>query len=92
MQVSPIMMEGFLMVILLMPLVDKSLQMDLYKVHYLSALHPDLKVQFSCVPEGEYLAISTSHMYATIPISHEIHICLVMCSMFLILLYIQWIK
>ena len=75
---SPIMMEGFLIVNLLIPLVDKSLQMDLYRVYNLPALHPELKVQFSYVLEGEYLAISMSHTYAAIPMSHENHICLAM--------------
>ena len=70
------MMEGFLIVILLISLVDKSLQMDLSKVYILPVLHPDLKVQFSYVLEGEYLAILTSHTYATMPTPHEIYICL----------------
>ena len=70
------MMEGFLIVILSNPLVNKSLQMDLYKVYNLPALHPELKVQFSYVLEGEYLAISISCTYAAMPTSHEIHICL----------------
>ena len=58
------------------PLVDTSLQMDLYKVYNLPALQPELKVQFSYALKGEDLTISTSHIYATISISHEIHICL----------------
>ena len=70
------MMEGFLIIILLIPLVDKSLQIDLYKVYNLPVLHPELKVQFSYILEGEYLAISTSHTYAAIPTSYEICICL----------------
>ena len=37
MRVSPIIMDGFLLLILTVPLVDKSLQMDLYKVHNLPA-------------------------------------------------------
>ena len=40
MRVSPIIMEDFLLLILTVPLVDQSLQMDLYKVHNLPALHP----------------------------------------------------
>ena len=60
MKVSPIVMEGFLIVILLIPHIDKSLQMDLYKVYNSPALHPYLKVIFCCVLVGEYLAISTS--------------------------------
>ena len=75
-QVSSIVKESFLIVILLIPLIDKSLQMDLYKVYNLPALHPDLKVQFSYFLEGEYLAILTSHTYATMPTPHDICICL----------------
>ena len=71
---SPIVMEGFLIVILSITLVDKSLQIDLYKVYNLPPLHPDPKVLFTCVLEGEYLAISTSHTYAAMPTSHEIGI------------------
>ena len=74
--VSPIMMEGFLIVILSIPLADKSLQMDLYRAYNLSELHPELKIQFSHVLEGEYLTISMSQTYAAIPMSHEICICL----------------
>ena len=53
MWVSPIMMEGILIVILSIPLVDESLQIDLYKVYKLPALYPELKVQFSYVLEEE---------------------------------------
>ena len=55
MPVSPIMMEGFMIVILSIPLIDKSLQMDLYTVYSLLALHPELKVQFFYVLQEEYL-------------------------------------
>ena len=50
--------------------------MDLYNVHNLPALHPDLKVQFSYVLEGEYLSTLMSLMYMAMPTPHEIHICL----------------
>ena len=40
MRVSPIILDDFLLVILTVPLVDQSLQMDVYKVHNLPALHP----------------------------------------------------
>ena len=74
---SPIVMEYFLIVILSFPLEYKSLQMDLYRVCVLPALHPELKVQFTYILEGEYLAISTSGSYAAIATSHEINIFLV---------------
>ena len=74
MWVSPIAMEDFLIVILSIPLIDNFLQMDLYEVYNLPALHPGLKVQFSYVLEGEYLAIFTCSTYAAMLTPHEIHV------------------
>ena len=51
--------------------------MDLYKVHYLPALHPDFGVQFSYVMEGQYLAISEHGLYAAVSTEHDVkHVCL----------------
>ena len=47
MRVTPVVMENFLAIILTIPLVDISLQMNIYKVHNLPTLHPELKVQFT---------------------------------------------
>ena len=42
MQASPIVMEDFFLLILSIPLIDKSLQMYPYRVYSLPALHPEL--------------------------------------------------
>ena len=76
MRVSPIIMDDFLMLILTVPLVDKSLQMDLYKVHNLPALHPRLNIQFTHQLEGKYLAIGKHGLYATLPSENDIRICM----------------
>ena len=55
MKITPIVM---LLIILTIPLTDQSLEMDLYKIHNLPALHPKLKVEFTYQLEGEYLAIT----------------------------------
>ena len=49
MHITHIVVDDILLIILTIPLIDKSLQMDLYKVHNLPALHPELGVQFSYV-------------------------------------------
>ena len=46
MKITPIIMENFLLVILMIPLADQSLVMNLYKVYNLPALHPKLNIQF----------------------------------------------
>ena len=63
------------MVILTIPLIDTSLQMDLYKVHNLPTLHPELKVHFNYKLEGKYLAISKDGIYAALPAEDDIEVC-----------------
>ena len=46
MKIIPVVMDDFLLVILTIILIERSLQMDLYIVHNPHALHPDLEVQF----------------------------------------------
>ena len=75
MRVTPVVMENFLAIILTIPLVDISLQMNIYKVHNLPTLHPELKVQFTYELEGEYLAISKNGIYAALPSAADIRIC-----------------
>ena len=76
MRVSPIIMDDFLLIILTVPLMDKSLQMDLYKVHNLPALHPEYKIQFTYILEGQYLALGKHKLYAALPSENDIRICL----------------
>ena len=75
MKVTPIIMENFLLVILTMPLADQSLVMNLYKIHNMLALHPELHVQFEYQLEGEYLAITKDKQYAALPTARDIQIC-----------------
>ena len=67
-------MDDFLLIILTTPLTDQSLEMDLYKIYNLPALHPELKVEFSYELEGEYLAITKNKLYAALPTAREIRI------------------
>ena len=60
---------------LTIPLTDQSLEMNLYKVYNLPALHPELKVEFTYELEGEYLAITKNKLYAALPTAREIRIC-----------------
>ena len=74
-KITPIVMDDFLLIILTIPLTDQSLEMNLYKVHNLPALHPKLKVEFTYELEGEYLAITKNKLYAALPTAREIRIC-----------------
>ena len=74
MRVSPIIMDDFLLIILTVPLMDKSLQMDLHRVHNLAALHPEYKIQFTYILEGKYLALGKHKLYAALPSENDIRI------------------
>ena len=75
MKITIIVMDDFLLIILTIPLTDQSLEMNLYKVYNLPALHPELKVEFTYELEGEYLAITKNKLYAALPTAREIRIC-----------------
>ena len=75
MKITPAVMDDFLLIILTIPLTDQSLEMNLYKVYNLPALHPELKVEFTYELEGEYLAITKNKLYAALPTAREIRIC-----------------
>ena len=75
MKITPIVMDDYLLIILTIPLTDQSLEMNLYKVYNLPALHPKLKVEFTYELEGEYLAITKNKLYAALPTAREIRIC-----------------
>ena len=75
MKITPVVMDDFLLIILTIPLTDQSLEMNLYRVYNLPALHPELKVEFTYELEGEYLAITKNKLYAALPTAREIRIC-----------------
>ena len=75
MRITPIVMENFLLVVLTVPIIDTSLQMNVYRVHNLPTLHPELKIQFTYQLEGKFLAVSKDGIYAALPKDRDIQIC-----------------
>ena len=64
------------MVILMIPLIDSSLNVNLYKVHNLPMLHPQLQIQVEYELKGAYFATHMHGMYATIPMETDIKLCM----------------
>ena len=75
-KVTPIVMHDYLMVILTIPLIDSSLDVNLYKVYNLPMLHPKLQIQVEYQLEGTYFATHIHGMYATIPKESDIKLCM----------------
>ena len=66
-KLTPIILQDYLMLILTVPLVDQSLQMELYKVYNLHMLHPTLHVHAQYEIEGAYLATLMEGMFISLP-------------------------
>ena len=65
------------MLILIIPLVDQSLQMNLYKVYNLPMLHPVLNVHVQYELEGTYLATMMEGMFVSLSAALDIKLCLI---------------
>ena len=76
-KLTPIVLQDYLMLILTVPLVDQSLQMDLYKVHNLPMLHPTLNVHAQYEQEGTYLVTMMEGMFISLPTALDVKLCLV---------------
>ena len=76
-KLTPIVLQDYLMLILTIPLVDQSLQMNLYKVHNLTMLHPILNVHAQYELEGTYLATMMDGMFISLPTALDVKLCLI---------------
>ena len=75
-KLTPIVLEDCLMLILTIPLVDQSLNMNLYKVYNLPMLHPNLHVHVQYEIENTYLATVMDGMFITLPTEIDVKLCL----------------
>ena len=75
-KLTPIVLEDCLMLILTVPLVDQSLQLNLYKVYNLPMLHPVLHVHVQYELESSYIGTVMDGMYVTLPTALDVRLCL----------------
>ena len=73
---TPIVLQDYLMLILTVPLIGQSLQMNLYKVYNLPMLHPTLNVHAQYEIEGTYLATLMEGMFISLPSILDVKLCL----------------
>ena len=75
-KLTPIVLQDYLMLILTVPLIDQSLQINLYKVYNLHMLHPKLNVHAQYEIEGTYLATLLEGKFISLPSATDIKLCL----------------
>ena len=71
-----------LIVVLILPLIDRDLEFDLFKAHSLPLLHPKLKKVFIYEIDNPYIAIQSDGNYLTIPIHDDILTCTISAGHF----------
>jgi len=74
--------QDMLIVILILPLIDKDLEFNLFKAHSLPLLHPELKKVFSYEIKNPYIAIRSDGSYLTIPLHDDILTCTISAGHF----------
>ena len=74
-RVTPIMTSDMVIMMLSFPLTDKALDLEVYKVHRLPALHPELKEEFTYRLEGDYLGITADGDFSALITHEEIQLC-----------------
>ena len=67
--------NDMLIVVLVLPLIDKDLEFDLYRAHSLPLLHPELKKVFTYKIDSPYIAIRSDNNYFTLPFSDDVVKC-----------------
>ena len=74
--------QDMLSVILILPLIDRDLEFDLFKAHSLPLLHPELRKIFTYQINNPYLAIRSDSNYLTIPVHDGILTCTISAGHF----------
>ena len=76
MKVTPIILDKMLVILLTIPVLDKSLELNIYRVHNLPSIPPGQEVAATYQLEGDYFAIGKHGVYVTIPTEKAVQLCI----------------
>ena len=75
-KITPIVMDKMLVILMTIPVLDKSVELNIYQVHNLPAIPPGQEVAALYQLESRYFAIGKHGMYVTLPTEQTVRICL----------------
>ena len=75
-KVTPRVMDKMLVILMTIPVLDKTLELNIYQVHNLPAIPPGQEVAALYQLESKYFAIGKHGMYVTLPTEQSVRICL----------------
>ena len=70
------MMDKMLVILMTIPVLDKTLELNIYQVHNLPAVPPGQEVEALYQLENRYFAIGKHGMYVTLPTEQSVRTCL----------------
>ena len=75
-KITPIVVDKMLVILMTIPVLDKSLELNIYQVHNLPAIPPGQEVAALYQLESRYFAIGKHGMYITLPTEQSVRTCL----------------
>ena len=75
-KITLIVMDKMLVILMTIPVLDKTLELNIYQVHNLPAIPPGQEVATLYQLESKYFAIGKHGMYVTLPMEQSVRICL----------------
>ena len=75
-KVTPIVVDKMLVILMTIPVLDKTLELNIYQVHNLPAIPPGQEVESLYQLENKYFAIGRHGLYVTLPTEQSVRICL----------------
>ena len=75
-KVTPIVMDRMLVILMTIPVLDKTLELNIYQVRNLPAIPPGQEVESLYQLESRYFAIGKHGLYVTLPTEQSVRICL----------------
>ena len=76
MKITPVVIDKLLVILLTIPILDSTLELNVYRAHNLPAIPPGHEVAATYVLEGDYFAIGRHGVYAALPSESSIQMCL----------------
>ena len=75
-KIVPIVMDKMLVILMTIPVLDKTLELNIYQVHNLPAIPPGQEIEALYQLENKYFAIGKHGLYVTLPAEQSVRMCL----------------
>ena len=76
MKITPVVIDKLLVILLTIPILDSTLELNVYRVHDLPAIPPGHKIAATYIIEVDYFAVGKHGVYAALPNGLSIQTCL----------------